>query len=84
MASATPVRKHDLRGTVTHVAIIADRSEVQPKLPQMTISNRHRFTHGLLASVGADKLAFVYLFQRESSWNNITVMCEILELLAAA
>ena len=78
------VRKNDLRGTVTHVAIIADRSEVQPKLPQLTISNRHRFTHGLLASVGADKPAFVHLFQRESSWNNITVMCEILELLAAA
>ena len=78
------VRKHDLRGAVTHVAIIADRSEVQLKLPQLTIGNRHRFTHGLLASVGADKPAFVHLFRRESSWNNITVMCEILELLAAA
>ena len=78
------VRKQDLRGTVTHVAIIANRSEVQPKLPQVIIGNRHRFTKGLLASVVADKPASVHLFRRKSSWNNISVMCEILDLLAAA
>ena len=78
------VRKQDLRGTVTHVAIIANRSEVQPKLPQVIIGNHHRFTHGLLASVIADKPASVHLLRRKSSWNNTSVMCEILDLLATA
>lgn len=78
------VRKQDLRGTVTHVAIITNRSEVQPKLPQVIIGNHHRFTHGLLASVIADKPASVHLLRRKSSWNNTSVMCEILDLLATA
>lgn len=39
----TQIRKSDLRGAVTHVAAICERSEVQPRLPQVIIGNKHRF-----------------------------------------
>ena len=78
------VRKRDLRGAVTHVALICDRSDVQPKLPQVVICNSHRFTKSLLASVASVQPSSVHLFRRKSSWNNTSCMCEILELLAKA
>ena len=78
------VRKRDMRGAVTHVGLICERSEIQPKLPQVVIGNTHRFTLGLMASVAASKPDSVHLFRRKSSWNSASCMCEILELLAAS
>ena len=71
------IRKKELRGSVTHVAIIADRPEVQNLLPQVFIGNHHRFTLGLVA-------ACVHLFRKKSSWNNKENMRSILELVAEA
>ena len=63
------IRKKELRGSVSHVAIIADRPDVQRVLPQVFIGNKHRFTLGLMEAVTGDKPAFVHLFRRKSSWN---------------
>ena len=78
------IRKKELRGSVSHVAIIADRPDVQRVLPQVFIGNKHRFTLGLMEAVTGDKPAFVHLFRRKSSWNNIENMSAILDHLAAA
>ena len=78
------VRKKELRGSVSHVAIIAARPEVQKRLPQVFIGNRHRFTLGLLAEVAGITPEFVHLFRRKSSWNNIENMISILDLLTDA
>ena len=80
----TQIRKSELRGAVTHVAVICERSEVQPRLPQVIIGNKHRFTVRLMASVRASTPANVHLFRRKSSWNNTLCMCEILDLLSNA
>jgi hypothetical protein len=80
----TRIRKKELRGSVSHVAIIADRPEVQKRLPQVFIGNTHRFTLGLMAEVVGTTPEFVHLFRRKSSWNNIENMISVLELLAAA
>ena len=80
----TQVRKHELRGAVTHVASICDRTEVQPRLLQVIIGNSHRFTKRLMSSVRASKASNVHLSRRKSSWNNTSCMCEILDLLAHA
>ena len=66
------------------MAIIADRPEVQKRLPQVFIGNTHRFTLGLMAEVVGTTPEFVHLFRRKSSWNNIENMISVLELLAAA
>lgn len=79
----TRIRKNELRGSVSHVAIIADRPEVQKRLPQVFIGNKHRFTLGLMAEVVGITPEFVHLFRRKSSWNNIENMIFVLELLAA-
>lgn len=71
-----------LRGAVTHVAMIADRTDVQGRLPQVLIGNKHIFTLSLLAAVAATKPASVHLFREKSSWNNVAVMLRVLELLA--
>ena len=79
------IRKKDLRGTITHVAVIADRPDVQAVLPQVFIGNTHRFTLGLMKSAAAAaKPANVHLFRRKSSWNNMVNMSEILTLLSEA
>ena len=78
------VPKSDLRGAVTHVAIICERSEVQPRLPQVVIGNTHRFTRRLVARTLASKPANVHVFRGKSSWNNTACMSEILDLLAEA
>jgi len=80
----TRIRKKELRGSVSHVAIIADKPDVQKCLPQVFIGNRHRFTLGLMAEVVGSKPEFIHLFRRKSSWNNIENMISVLELLAAA
>ena len=79
----TRIRKNELRGSVSHVAIIPDRPEVQKRLSQVFIGNRHRFTLGLMAEGVGITPEFVYLFRRKSSWNNIENMISVLELLAA-
>lgn len=38
------IQRRELRGAVTHVAIISDRPDVQPVLHQVIIGNYHRFT----------------------------------------
>ena len=80
----TQVQKNELRGAVTHVALICDRTEVQPQLPQVIIGNSHRFTKQLMSSVRASTPSTVHLFRRKSTWNNTSCMCEILDLLAHA
>ena len=65
------------------MAIIAYRPEVQKRLPQVFIDNKHRFTLGLKAEVVGITPECVHLFTRKSSWNNIENMISVLELLAA-
>ena len=69
---------------MTHVAIICDRSEIEPRLPQVLIGNKHRFTQTLVAGALGSKPSNVHLFRRKSSWSNSTCMVEVLDLLAEA
>ena len=65
------------------MAIIAYRPEVQKRLPQVPIGNKHRFILGAKAEVVGITPEFVHLFIRKSSWNKIENMISVLELLAA-
>ena len=78
------IPRKELRGAITHVALITENTEIQPCLPQVLIGNRHRFTLGLMAEAMTHKPANVHLFREKTAWNTGAVMVRILELLAAA
>lgn len=72
----------DLRGAITHVAMVCDCSWLQPLLPQVLIGNKRKFTKKLLKAVKAPPA--VHLLAEKSSWNSAAVMVKIIDLLAAA
>lgn len=72
------------RGTVTHVAVIAERSDVQPALPQVFLGNGQRFSRTLETQLQQDAPANVHIWRESSSWNTIETMIRIIDLLGVA
>lgn len=71
----------DRRGSVTYVAIVCDRTGIQPSIPHFILGNEHKFTRGLLGAAGAHCPSNVYLWRQVSAWNNKYVMVRILKHL---
>lgn len=82
LVARTPSRHR--RGIVTHIAIIANRTDVQPALPQIFVGNPQRFSLGLTAQLQHEAPANVHIWRQKSSYNNIETMCKVIDLLAVA
>lgn len=76
------VPRSELRGAVSHLALITENSEVKARLPQIFIGNRNRFTLTSLAVIADSKPASVHLWREVSAWNSTKHMLKMLELLA--
>ena len=78
------VNQQAARGSITYVALVTPRGDVQRKLPQILIGSRtKRFTLRVLNSLGVIP-ARVFLIRGSNAWNNSVIMLEILNLLADA
>lgn len=78
--SLPPNRKHkketvkteDAKAHVSFLAFFTHGPAVQPKLPQIFIGNKHKFTAKLLKEPTYSRRFF--LWREESSWNNAVLM----------
>jgi hypothetical protein len=78
------LRRSDIRGTITHAAMITHRTDIQPCLPQVFIGDSRRFTKTFLAAASDVKPANVHFLKEKTAWNNAAVMVRILHLLSEA
>lgn len=69
---------------ITHVALICDRPDLQPVLPQILIGNEHTFLQGSLAALRRSCPHNVRIVRQRSSWNNEVLCAQIIRWLAAA
>lgn len=75
------VSKARLRSAITHVALITDRNDVQPLLPQILLSNEHVVPKAVADDLAAILPPNVYLWREKSSWTNHDVMVRIIKML---
>ena len=68
---------------LTHVAFICDRSDIQPKLPQLIIGNESTFLASALPALQAACPANVQLVRQRSAWNNTARCVEAMGVLGA-
>ncbi len=61
---AESIKKSELRGSITHMAFLSHRSDLQPRLPQILVGNKRRFTLPLLRSVSGSTPGNVHLFPK--------------------
>jgi hypothetical protein len=76
------VSKSHMRSMVTHVGLCTHNSEVQGRLPQIFVGNKHSFTLDLLASISQVAPSKVKFWREKSSWNNSFLMMDILREIA--
>ena len=69
---------------LTHIAMVCDRPDVQPVLPQVVIGNEATFKAGDLDTLRAACPGNVHLLRQKSAWNNIEVCKQVIHLLGAA
>ena len=73
--------KGQLKKAVTHVAIVCDNTEIQPKLPQMVLGSEFTFQarkmNDLKSKVGSN----VHLLRLKSAWVNTKVFVDIVDRL---
>ena len=72
------------RCCLTHVALICDRSDLQPLMPQVVIGNEKTFKAGDIAASQAACPSNVLLVRQRSAWNNEMLCARVIRLLAAA
>ena len=77
-----PVNRSDAKTHISFLAFITHDSMIQPKLPQIFIGNKHKFTLKLLHALSSQVPEGYYLWREESSWNNNRLMCKAMRLLA--
>ena len=78
------VSRRQLRGCVTHVAIIADRSDVQAVLPQVILGNEAMLLARVVRSMAGTLPPNVHLRRAKSSWTNIPTMIWVIQEVARA
>ena len=69
------------RGCLTHVAIVCDRPEMQPLLPQVVIGNHAVLPLYIQKEIEPHLHKHVFLVRRKSAWVDATYMITIMELL---
>lgn len=68
---------------MTLVAFLCDDVAVQPLLPQVFVSNQHVLSAVDVAQLNSACPSNVFFVRRKSSWVNVAVLLEILELFSA-
>ena len=61
---AESINKSELRGSISQMAFLNHRSDFQPRLPQILVGNKRRFTLPLLRSVSGSTPGNVHLFPK--------------------
>ena len=64
------VSRNTRRRCLTHVAVICDRTDVQPLLPQVVLGNEATFQARRMAGLRAACPANIVLVRGKSAWNN--------------
>ena len=77
-----PVNTSDTKTHISFLAFVTHDPTIQPKLPQIFIGNKHKFTLTLLRGLFAKVPKGYYLWREDSSWNNNVLMCKAMRLLA--
>ena len=72
------------RMCLTHIAMVCDRPDVQPVLPQVVIGNEATFKAGDMGTLRDACPGNVHLLRQKSAWNNIEVCRQVIRLLGAA
>ena len=72
------------RQYITFVCVICDNAVLQPLMPQFLIGNEHTFRQRDMAELHRSLPSNVYILRRKSSWNNQTVMSQILRTLRSS
>jgi hypothetical protein len=67
---------------LTHIALICDRSDVQPILPQTIIGNEHTFLVRSMAALRAACPGNVTIIRQKSAWNNEVLCAAVVRKLA--
>ena len=83
-AGTAQQNKNELRGSISYMSFITDRPDLQPRLPQILIGNKRRFTNGLMAAVTPNLPSNVHVWREKSHWVNVAVMKRALDLLVAS
>ena len=78
------VPRRKKRCFLTHVALICDRTDIQPLLPQVIVANERTMPLGMMAELRAAAPANVYLVRQTSSWNNSDLCRRIVRWIALA
>lgn len=78
------VGRRKRRCYLTHVAMICDRSDLQPLLPQTIIGNEHTFAAKSMAALRASCPGNVTIVRQKSAWNNEVLCAAIVRRLARA
>ena len=76
-----PVSAQDAKAHISFLAFLSHDSAVQPKLPQIFIGNKHKFTLTLLRKLLPHIPGGFHLWREDSSWNNHQLMRRALSLL---
>ena len=69
---------------MTHIALICDRTDIQPRLPQVLVANEHTFRVRDMATLRAACPPNVHLVRQKSAWNNQWLCAEVIRLLKEA
>ena len=78
------VTKRKRRAFFTHVAVICDRSDLQPCMPQVLVSNERSFPAGAMDRLRRSCPVNVVLIRQKSAWNNNILCARIIRRIAAA
>ena len=81
---AQPASSSTKRTCLTHIAMVCDRPDVQPLLPQVIIGNEATFKARELLALQTACPGNVHLLRQKSAWINIGVIVGVVRLLGAA
>lgn len=79
VAPLRPLHQRRRRAAITHVALIASLTHVQPKLPQIFLCNRHVVPAHVLRNPALDKPENVEIWRDKSGWNTVEKMVRTLQ-----
>jgi hypothetical protein len=78
------VQRWKTRTYFTHVAIVCDKMELQPHMPQLIIGNERTLLVRELPALRRNAPSNVVLVRQKSAWNNAALMANIVGRIAAA
>ncbi|CAJ1442230.1 unnamed protein product [Effrenium voratum] len=73
------VKKENLRGAMSYVALICDSAELQGKLPHYLIGSTVRLTKTIMKGIAALPATQLRILRRKSAWNTSEVMVAIIK-----